>query len=437
MILDSIYAIALSLENIINDCSAGIETSIDCNAVTGVDVLNQIRQLTIDRALGPISIPVNSPVNPSISYLQYVGVPKEIIIGSYQSGTATINYSALQFRDGSTIPVSAIIPEAISFNDIGAVIIAIVVMALMVVCLVLIGMIWYFKEKPPIKKSSPLFCTLILSGVILSLGSTISRTLYPTRFTCVLTYWLFFIGFSLILGSIFAKTYRIFRIFSNARLSTSVIQDKDLLLFSGGIFLVFSTCLIVASIASTDVPAIVASRTDPLLTFLVCNSKYSSTVNICLLLSFACIFVLLLLLAIIAYLTRNVDSAFNESIYIAITVYSYVALFIIVVPLYIVSADYKSSERSRYFESAIAVILAMLVTLAALFIPKFYIIYKEIAQTMNRSPISSIVLDPAAISLDSLITDLESEFESDHGRLCKGSESFFLTRSLWTDQDFM
>ncbi|KGG52113.1 G-protein-coupled receptor family 3 protein 12 [Mitosporidium daphniae] len=434
LILDSIYAIALALDGMIRDCDSGIETSFDCSAITGVNILDEIRKLTIERALGSISIPNNSPVNPSISYLQFVGLPEETQIGLYKDGIATINYSALNFRGGKAIPVSAIIPEVITLDYVGGIVITSISIFFIIISLIFIGLICYYREKPPIKKSSPLFCILILIGVILCLGGNIFRSIQSTRFTCIMMLWFFLLGFGLILGNILAKTYRIFKIFSNARLSTPVIQDRDLLVFSGTLILVLSIFLLIITFSSENISRIITSKTDSLISFRVCSAKDNTLVTVCLALSFVCMGILLISLGVIAYLTRNVDSAFNESIYIAITIYTYMALLIISLPLYAVSGDYKYSERARYFELTISNLVAMLVTLCALFLPKFYIIYKDI-ELAKLNNTRTAIIDQMNASFDSLITDVESDSESNNGREWEEYDSLFITRSLWMDQD--
>lgn len=418
----------------IRDCDSGIETSFDCSAITGVNILDEIRKLTIERALGSISIPNNSPVNPSISYLQFVGLPEETQIGLYKDGIATINYSALNFRGGKAIPVSAIIPEVITLDYVGGIVITSISIFFIIISLIFIGLICYYREKPPIKKSSPLFCILILIGVILCLGGNIFRSIQSTRFTCIMMLWFFLLGFGLILGNILAKTYRIFKIFSNARLSTPVIQDRDLLVFSGTLILVLSIFLLIIAFSSENISRIITSKTDSLISFRVCSAKDNTLVTVCLALSFVCMGILLISLGVIAYLTRNVDSAFNESIYIAITIYTYMALLIISLPLYAVSGDYKYSERARYFELTISNLVAMLVTLCALFLPKFYIIYKDI-ELAKLNNTRTAIIDQMNASFDSLITDVESDSESNNGREWEEYDSLFITRSLWMDQD--
>lgn len=306
----------------------------------------------------------------------------------------------------------------------------------MVICCFMMISIWYYREEPPIKKSSPLFCILILTGVFLCLGSIITLSVYLTTFICNLSIWLIVIGLGLILGSILAKTYRIFRIFSNIRVNASVIRDRDLLVFSFVIILILSIFLAIITISNSDVPKFVYSTNDNLVSYYVCLIFDNLLAQIALYAIIVFFALLFLLLAIVAYLTRNVDSAFNESTYIATTIYAYLAILFIEVPLIIVTDNRKHTATLRYYEITIGILLAMIITIAILFLPKFYFIYKNRRFSFSDENIQPDLFDDDdSLSLSSIITEICSDNDTESFITQEALESLFLSSYLWEGLD--
>ena len=430
---------SLSLDKIIKECNTNVETSYNCDAITGKDILDGVRGLTFDGVSGYISIVNSNPTFPSMSYVQYVGAPLENLVGVFQNGTCTINYSALFFRGGSAVvPISAIVPESISFDDFGGIFFSSLAAFLIFVCFILIGLIVYHKQKPSIKRSSPLFCILILVGVIFVLSSLISGTAYLSSLSCNLTLWFLFIGIALILSSLLAKTYRIFKIFSTTRHPARVIHDKELLLFSGVLLLFFSVLLLIISHSNSEKPYVYYSTTDPLVSFISCTSTSNVVAQVAYFILLGSVVLLLLLLSIFAYLIRNVDSAFNESMHIGITVFSYLALLIVIIPLFCVTGEYKMASVSKYYELSTGLCLAMISTICVLFLPKFYIIYKNThpgIYATEQQPLRFADMNETVVSLDPSITDINSESHSEDCEpyVIHESEDVFLTKSMWAN----
>lgn len=184
-------------------------------------------------------------------------------------------------------------------------------------------MVYFYinRTEAVIKKSSPVFCQLMLVGIIFMGMGLIVWSLQQTMFTCVFKAWVTVIGFGLIMGNLLAKTYRIFKIFSNIRVTTSAIRDRDLLLFSAGVILIEIALLIVYTFgAGIPEALVVVSSSNYLYSYITCGSNNQAfhTAIVIAIISFNG--VLVVLTAIVAFLTRNVDSAFNESKYIGATV---------------------------------------------------------------------------------------------------------------------
>lgn len=236
---------------------------------------------------------------------------------------------------------------------------------------------YLFRNEKVIKKTSPVFSQLILLGIVLCITSQIFWDVSQTTFTCVMKIWLLAIGFGLIMGNLLAKTYRIFKIFSNAKVTSLVIRDIDLLKFTLAVILLEIIMLCAYTFpAGLPTPVVLQSQSDSLLKYIECKvpSSFLQTAGIIMLLGVN--FLLVLAAVIIAYLTRNVDSAFNESRYIAYTVYVFLLVTIILLPLYYTAGDSRSSVTRQFIIRTIAILVAMYFCLFALFLPKIILVQK-------------------------------------------------------------
>lgn len=271
----------------------------------------------------------------------------------------------------------AIVPEQITFSQpIGWVALIFIVLGLVIA---LAFSIYFFvnRNEKVIKKTSPLFSQLMLLGIVMCITSQIFWDVSQTTFTCVMKIWLLAIGFGLIMGNLLAKTYRIFKIFSNAKVTSLVIRDVDLLKFTIAVILleILMLCLYTFP-AGLPKPTVIQSQSDSLLKYIECKvpSSFLQTAGIIMLLGVN--FLLVLAAVVIAYLTRNVDSAFNESRYIAYTVYVFLLVTIILLPLYYTAGDSKSSVSRQFIIRTIAILVAMYFCLFALFMPKIILVHK-------------------------------------------------------------
>ena len=234
------------------------------------------------------------------------------------------------------------------------------------------------RREKVVKKTSPFFSQLMLLGIILCITSQIFWDVSQETWTCILKIWCLAIGFGLIMGNLLAKTYRIFKIFNNARVTSLVIRDTDLLQFTGAVILLEIILLCLYTFTSgLPKPIAIQSTSDSLLKIVKCEvpSGFVQLAGIIVLLGVN--FLLVLGAVVIAYLTRNVDSAFNESRYIAYTVYIYLLVTIILLPLYYTAGDSSSSNSRMFIIRTIAVLVPMYFTLGALFLPKIYLVNKS------------------------------------------------------------
>ena len=85
---------------------------------------------------------------------------------------------------------------------------------LIVLCVIILAIIFKYKDTAVIKMASPVFIYLQFFGFILGMSTIFLWTGKPTDVQCGLRPWIASIAYVLIVGPMFAKTYRVWKLFS-------------------------------------------------------------------------------------------------------------------------------------------------------------------------------------------------------------------------------
>ena len=226
-----------------------------------------------------------------------------------------------------------------------------------------------FRRHPVIKAATPIFCLLVASGGLLMLLSVYNTSLYVTSGMCAAQYWLLSIGFSLMFTALFAKTFRVWRIFnSGSKLKQIRITNTDLLLQLGGVLSFDLILNIVWSIISPMTAEYVS--VDP---FRPSHDYVQCTTGAAFpLISVAEKGALLVAGISLTYLCRGVPTKFNETPYLAAAIYNCALLSAFMVPLV---ASNVGTRVVTYAVQVFGVQVMTTSTLSILFVPKFYLIF--------------------------------------------------------------
>lgn len=252
-----------------------------------------------------------------------------------------------------------------------------IVLALGIVVLILL--IWRRKKKP-IHNASPSMCYVIVVGVILSAISVAMWTTVEDA-TCALRGWLLALGLTMTFGSIFVRAYRLLWIFrmsvSDLSLNSTrrrVITNTDLLIGVGVllvlVIIVLAVWMGVGFPSKTEVIDLDRSHkkgAEHTITY-ECDHSFPSSLFIIVLIVIEAL--LLGFNVVVAILTRNIPSNFNESKHIAFTVYNAAIMMVVAVVLVIVFND---SPTALLIIVAMTVLFQCLVTLFMMFAPKLYL----------------------------------------------------------------
>ncbi|KAJ3212023.1 hypothetical protein HDU82_004189 [Entophlyctis luteolus] len=175
--------------------------------------------------------------------------------------------------------------------------------------------IFVFQKHKEIMAISPLFCFLILKGMIILVLMAMLWIGDPAPWKCTLEIFLIPISYSLVLGSLFVKNWRIYRIFNNPSQSRKPISTPELLIFVSAI--VFPN-LILAIVWASIAPKfpVLVNMTDSsgqVSAHYECASSSPTTDTIFVSIFYAYNILLLCASAWIAVKTRNVGSGFSEA----------------------------------------------------------------------------------------------------------------------------
>lgn len=378
--MDAVFAIGQAFTQIKDNCT-GLTDATGIQFCNRTNITSTELQIVIQTdvwygSTGLIDFDGSNRANLTFEVRQRASSGALTIVGYYNGTNVTYDNSLLIWKNGEK-PVSMIVPQQVNIDSpIGIVFLVLTIIAL-IISICFSFLFWHYKDEKVVKKTSPFFSQLILIGVDLCLISQIFWGVSQSSFTCFIKIWLLAIGFGLIMGNLLAKTYRIFKIFTNVQITNLILKDTDLLKFSVVILSIEVALLCVyCFVSGTPRPVNIQSTSDSLLLIIQCAVP-SSFVQLFGQISILTFNGLLILCGVvIAYVSRNVESSFNESKYIAITVYIYLLVIIILLPLYYTAGDSGSSVNRQYILRNISVLAAMYFTLVALFVPKIMNIYR-------------------------------------------------------------
>eukprot|EP01006_Ploeotia_vitrea_P033270 TRINITY_DN65418_c0_g2_i2.p1 TRINITY_DN65418_c0_g2~~TRINITY_DN65418_c0_g2_i2.p1 ORF type:complete len:810 (+),score=407.68 TRINITY_DN65418_c0_g2_i2:318-2432(+) len=309
---DAIYTYAYALHDLIQ---AGGEYK-------GNVLLKRLLNTNFDGASGKVTFAGNGDRRGEYKFVNIDG-GVSVKRGVYDPVARRLTLSSqVVFADGSTkvpsdVPVRVVYELPTSTTAIG---IAMATIGILVSVVTHVVINWQ-KGHPVIKASSPIFCHLIVLGAtcayIAVIMDGLSRKDHPT--TCTMEAWVLSMSFALLFGSLLMKTWRIHKIFHGTKIKVVRITNRDL--FAGVLVFMTFDSLVVLLWNTVDKPSVVFTPhpTKQFTDVWKCSSEYSATwiqlltIPKALMLIFGCV---------LAYKNRDVSSNFNESKYIAISIYS-------------------------------------------------------------------------------------------------------------------
>jgi NitT/TauT family transport system substrate-binding protein len=225
------------------------------------------------------------------------------------------------------------------------------------------------RESIVMKSATPLFMIVMLVGIMFIYASVVMYAIDHSDVTCSLFIWLLSIGFTLLFVSLFIKTIRVYRIFNAKKLLIKAWTNNDLVK-ALAVFLSIDAVLLV-----------LLQAIFPITTEWVLNpgddfSNFSS-----------CYFFPPILYVIIGYkgltvfsgvavaiMTRKVPySFFNEARYIAISMYNFAFVSVVIlIPMIVVS-----NVVANFMVLCLAILFTTTIALGLLFVPKIWLVARR------------------------------------------------------------
>jgi len=250
---------------------------------------------------------------------------------------------------------------------------------------------------------------LVLLGSVCLYVSIFTWTLYNNDDSCRAIPWLLGVGFVLMFGSLFAKTWRIERIFctkfkEQVKLVNQRISAVSLLIIIGIACGIEITILIIwMSVHSPSSLVLTPDIYRPSKNYTICSTDDTSWIFIGLLLGYHSI--LLGWGVYLAYRIRNVTRVlFNESKLIGFAIYNG-AVFAVVVS--VVQAVQAADREALFVVRSMGILIGTGLSVAVLFIPKLHYIRKGYNMNTGAPRLSFFISNKAQHRLMNRIKELE------------------------------
>ena len=227
---------------------------------------------------------------------------------------------------------------------------------------------------PVFRSSSPLFMLVSFLGLLHLCGAIISLTVPQTNAACSAFTWCIQLGFTLVFAPLFAKAYRIYRIFGRRKLKVVKLTNRKLL---AAVAATFAVDVVYGGVWQAVAPATVVTTVQYVATANGVDLSQEYEYPMCAYAgqsgSFfvAEVVVKLAMLAVgvmLAFSTRQVTSQFNESKSIGLCIYNLVFAIGLIIPIMLLI----NAVGDTYILLLLFCITEVgLVTLFALFLPKW------------------------------------------------------------------
>ena len=186
--------------------------------------------------------------------------------------------------------------------------------------LVLLGIIIVKRKDAKIRIISPNFCIISLSGLALVFSTIFFIIGPPSNLKCAITPIWLAISVSIVFGSLLAKIWRLYVIFSSQFVKLNMKEQNMKMLFFSAHVLIQAILCIIWLVLSAPVPIVFQAGTSE--HYFTCQSPNTQINSIFLAILLIYNAIVILYGAILAFLTRNLPSKYNESVTIALSIVS-------------------------------------------------------------------------------------------------------------------
>jgi len=219
-----------------------------------------------------------------------------------------------------------------------------------------------------IRYSSPLFLSIMAIGAIIALVSIFFLGT-TTDATCVLREWFFGFGYVMLFGALFAKTFRIYKLFANSEYKVIAIYNWQLLV---AVFVLEVILIIILAVWTAE-----PFRPSPTKSFASNGIEYvikcdGDSYDVFVGVVSAYYLVLAVIGLMLAFLTRNIHTLFNESVWIGYSCFCLIVVAVITPIQFLIDSD----PTPVFVLRAVGILISIFFTVLFMFVPKLYRVAK-------------------------------------------------------------
>ncbi|XP_035678091.1 metabotropic glutamate receptor 8-like [Branchiostoma floridae] len=236
------------------------------------------------------------------------------------------------------------------------------------------GIYKVYSDTPVVRASGRELSYVLLAGIFLCYCMTFILLSPPSPTTCCVTRIFLGLGLAMCYSALLIKTNRIYRIFEDGKKSAKAVKwisPKSQLIF----------CALFVSIQLFAVVVwLVVDPPDTYVEYTAIDSPDAVGVRRCnvsdtsLVISLAYNMLLVILCTVYAFMTRNIPSSYNESKYIAFSMYTTCIVWLAFIPIFFGTAHSPEKMQIQVTTLTVSISMSGTVSLACLFAPKVYII---------------------------------------------------------------
>ena len=276
--------------------------------------------------------------------------------------------------------------DFVAWGDAAAIAMVTVASVLIFVTLIMWGIVLNYRNTPVFVMSSPVFVYLQFFGFILGYFNIYLWTGEPTDVQCGLRPWIASIAFVLIVGPMFAKTYRIWKLFSGKGFFAKKIPDTTVLFYVGLMLVVPLILCIIWSAYEIPEPTYNDDDFDDDKRTYRCDGDNCRIFEGIMIGYCGC---LLVLGSFFAFRARKGSSHFNEARFIGVSIYMITFCGVVGVVLTYVLLGLPIAY---YLVFCVSVMFAIFFTTLIVYYPKFRIcLFKPEKNTQQSSSRSGSV----------------------------------------------
>ncbi|KAI9302837.1 periplasmic binding protein-like I [Cunninghamella echinulata] len=249
------------------------------------------------------------------------------------------------------------------------------------ICIISFVLIICYRNLQVVLVSSPIFLCLQIIGICLCYTSVILYVNGVTPAKCIVRQLCLVIGFVLMVGSIIAKNYRVYRVFQNVfTLQASKLKSIYLLRFVG----LFGTVALLPLIVwyalypvVVKIEMVTMNSSCMMCEYPTSNKQYDWLhLNLAELICLILCYLLICVAALLAWKTRKISNKWSESQQIGYVSYNAVLAAIVAAPAFFLP---KEQFVIAIYLKLAAILFSASFTLLVLFLPKLILIFKHMS----------------------------------------------------------